>query len=362
MNLTHKIEILPNKKQQVIIHKACGTARFTYNYALKQYESIYNEYKLDNNKPKPNILQIKKEFNKIKETEFPWIYESPKDANQQPFANLKTAFTRFFKGKSKYPKLKKKKTNESFYVSNDKFKLNEKEVNLPIIGKVKMREKLRFIGKIANATISKIANKFYININVELSENYKRNRINNGKIGLDLGIIDFVTDSNGKKVKAPKPLKRYNKVLKRTQRRLSKKKIGSKNRKKAKMKLNKLHFRISNIRNDFLHKLSTNICRENQIINIENLKVSNMIKNHKLAKAISDLSWYTFRTMLEYKCKLYENTLNLLDTFYASSKLCFNCGNKKTNLSLADREYNCDICKICIDRDVNAAINILNYI
>jgi putative transposase len=362
MNLTHKIEIKPNKKQQVIINKACGTARFTYNYALKQYQSIYNQHKVDNNNPKPNINEIKKEFNRIKESEFSWIYDSPKDANQQPFANLKTAFNRFFKGTSKYPKLKKKKHNESFYISNDKFKLNEKEVILPLIGKVKMREKLRFNGKIANATISKVANKFYININVELDQNYKRDRTSNNKIGLDLGIIDFVTDSNGKKVKAPKPLKRYNKVLKRTQRRLSKKKIGSNNRQKAKMKLNKLHFRISNIRNDFLHKLSTNICRENQIINIENLKVSNMIKNHKLAKAISDLSWHSFKIMLEYKCKLYLNKLNIIDTFYPSSKLCSNCGNKKTGLSLADREYNCDVCKFCIDRDINAAINIYNYV
>jgi putative transposase len=362
MNLTHKIEILPNKKQQVIINKACGTARFTYNYALKKHEEIYNKYKEDNNNPKPNINEIKKEFNKIKESQFPWIYESPKDANQQPFTNLKTAFDRFFKGKSKYPKLKKKKHNESFYISNDKFKLNEKEVTLPIIGKVKMREKLRFNGKIANATITKVANKFYININVQLNEDYKRTRISNNKIGIDLGIIDFIVDNNGKKVKAPKPLKRYNKVLKRTQRRLSKKKLNSNNRKKAKMKLNKLHFRISNIRNDFLHKLSTNICRENQIINIENLKVSNMMKNHKLAKAISDLSWHSFRTMLEYKCQLYLNKLNIIDTFYASSKLCSNCGNKKINLGLADREYNCDICGICIDRDINAAINIFNYV
>jgi putative transposase len=362
MNLSHKIEILPNKKQQVIINKACGTARFAYNYALKQYELIYNQHKENNNNPKPNINEIKKEFNRIKEEQFPWIYDSPKDANQQPFANLKVAFNRFFKGQSKYPKLKKKKHNESFYVSNDRITINEKELTLPIIGKVKMREKLRFNGKIANATISKIANKFYININVELDENYKRDRTNDNKIGLDLGIIDFVVDNNGKKVKAPKPLKRYNKILKRTQRRLSKKKKGSNNRHKAKMKLNKLHFRISNIRNDFLHKLSTNICRENQTINIENLKVSNMIKNHKLAKAISDLSWHEFRRQLEYKCKLYENKLNIIDTFYPSSKLCSNCGNKKTDLSLADREYNCDICGICIDRDINAAINIFNCI
>lgn len=361
MNLVHKIEILPNKKQQVIINKACGIARFTYNYALKEHQNLYNKYKENNNNPKPNINEIKKEFNRIKESKFPWIYDCPKDANQQPFANLKLAFNRFFKGQSKYPKLKKKKHNESFYISNDQFKLNEKEVTLPLIGKVKMREKLRFNGKIMSATISKIANKFYISINVEFDENYKRTRISNNKIGIDLGVIDFVTTNNGKKVKAPKPLKRYNKVLKRTQRRLSKKKIGSKNRHKAKMKLNKLHFRISNIRNDFLHKLSTNICCENQTINIENLKVSNMMKNHKLAKVISDLSWYEFRRQLEYKCKLYENKLNIIDTFYASSKLCSNCGNKKIDLNLAEREYNCDVCKACIDRDINAAINIFNY-
>lgn len=362
MNLTHKIEIRPNKKQQEIINKSCGVSRFAYNYALKKYELIYKKHKEDKNNPKPNIYEIKKEFNKIKESEFPWIYECPKDANQQPFTNLKNAFTKFFKGKSKYPKLKKKKHNESFYISNDQFKLNEKEVTLPLIGKVKMREKLRFNGKICNATISKIANKFYISINVELNKDYKRTRISNNKIGIDLGIIDFITDNNGKKIKAPKPLKRYNKVLKRRQRRLSKKKIGSNNRRKAKMKLNKLHFRISNIRNDFLHKLSNNICCENQTINIENLKVKNMIKNHKLAKSISDLSWFEFRRQLEYKCQLYLNKLNIIDTFYPSSKLCSNCGNKKTNLNLDEREYNCDICKICIDRDINAAINILNYI
>lgn len=357
MQIAHKIEIKPNKSQIQLLRKACGCARFTYNWALNAWQHMYQAHKVDKTLPKPNANLIKKEFNKIKKTQFPWIYESPKDANQQPFANLNNAFTRFFKKLGKFPKFKKKKNNESFYVSNDKFKIIDQTIQLPIIGKVPLTEKLRFQGKIINATVSTQGGKWFVSIVVD-SVVVKKKKIKKQVVGIDLGLINFATLEDGKKFKSPKPLKKYEKILKRRQRQYSKKQVGSNNKFKSAMKLNKLHYKISCKRKDFLHKLSTKICCENQVICLENLKVQNMMKNHKLAKAISDTGWSEFRRQIQYKSQIYGNDVVVADQFYASSKTCSNCGCKKKELSLKDRVFVCDICNFKIDRDVNAARNL----
>lgn len=357
MQLAHKIEIKPNGTQEQKLLQACGCARFAYNWALAKWQSMYEAWKLDNSLPKPNANRIKKEFNGIKAEQFPWIYYSPKDANQQAFTNLDQAFKRFFKKKAKFPKFKKSKSKKSFYVSNDKFKIKENIITLPKIGEVKLTEQLRFSGKILSATISKVAHKWFASIQVETNIKPQTAHVNQ-VIGVDLGLTSFVTLSTGEIVESPKPLKKYTKLLKLRQRQHSKKIKGSNNRSKSAMLLSRLHYKISCQRNDFLHKLSTMMCRENQTICLEKLKVKNMMKNHCLARSISDAGWSEFRRQIEYKAKIYGNDIVFADTFYPSSKTCSGCGHKKNNLSLKDRVFLCESCGLEIDRDLNAAMNL----
>jgi putative transposase len=357
MQITHKIEIKPTKDQETQLEKACGCARFAYNWGLNKWKQMYDDWKKNNTLQKPNANLIKKEFNSIKESQFPWIYDSPKDANQQPFANLDKAFKKFFKKEAKFPKFKKKKGKSSFYISNDKFKIKDKVITLPKIGEVKLTELLRFDGKIVSGTIKKHAHKWFVSITVETNV-VKQKTILNSVIGIDLGLINFATLSNGEFYESPKPLKRSTKKLKTKQRQLSKKAIGSNNFKKKAMQLGRLHYKVNCQRSDFLHKLSTQTCRENQTICLENLQVKNMMKNHKLARSISDAGWSEFVRQIEYKSKIFGNEVIFADRFYPSSKTCSNCGSKKTTLSLKERDFNCEICNFSIDRDLNAAINI----
>ena len=357
MQLAHKIEMKPNKKQEQKLLQSCGCARFAYNWALAKWKEMYEAWKLDNSLPKPKAYLIKKEFNKIKKQEFPWIYESPKDANQQPFANLNQAFARFFKKKAKFPNFKKSKDKKSFYVSNDKFKVIEKYIFLPKIGKIKLTEELRFKGKIVGATISKIAHKWFVSVQVDTNIS-KEKKVTNEVVGVDLGLNHFATFSNGEVADSPKPLRKYAKLLAKRQRQHSKKLIGSNNRKRTAMKLAKLHFKIKCQRHDFLHKLSTKICRENQTICMEKLKVKNMMANHKLARSISDAGWFEFRRQIEYKAKLFDNNVVFADTFYPSSKTCSGCGFVNKNLTLKDRVFICIVCNSEMDRDLNASINL----
>ena len=357
MILSHKIEMNPNKTQVTKLLKACGCARFSYNWGLNKWNEMYVSWKGNNTLPRPNAFLIKKEFNKIKETEFPWIYESCKDANQQPFTNLGKAFTKFFKTKKGHPQFKKKSGKKSFYVSNDKFKISENIIVLPLIGEINLKEKLRFEGSIVSCTISFEASKWFASINLDLSK-FKKEKINkNEVVGVDLGLNSFATLSDGSSFKAPKPLKKYSNKLKVLQRKHSRKQKGSKNKEKSRIKLSKLHYKIKSIRNDFLHKLSTKICSENQTIVLEDLKVINMLKNHKLAKSISDVSWAEFRRQIQYKSEIYDNKIIIANTYYPSSKTCSKCDEVNHNLNLSDRIYKCS-CGLEIDRDLNASLNL----
>lgn len=363
MILAHKTGLDLNNKQKTYMAKACGAARFAYNWALHEWKSMYKLYKEDNSNPCPNEGLLRKKLNSIKRKEFPWMLDITKSAVQMAIIHLGIAYKRFFKKISKYPKPKKKGHHDSFTITNEQFKVKGDKLWIPKLGWVRLAEELRFDGKLMSATISRKAEQWFVSFQIEVSNEqyYAENQSYNGNvIGVDLGINTLATLSNGDKYQAPKPLKNNLKKLKQLQKNLSRKQKGSKNRVKARNKLAKLHLRISNIRNDCLNKLTTKLVEKYDIIVIENLNVKGMMSNHKLARAISDLGFYTFKSMLQYKAHRYGKQVIIADRYFASSKLCSDCGHKLESLPLSIREWNCPNCGCVHDRDINAAINLRN--
>ena len=353
-NLAHPIRLYPTKAQEVFFRKACGASRVSYNYGLQEYKKILD------NKGKPKILEIKKQFNKDKKALFPWMSETNKDANQQPFTNLQTAFNNFFKKRACFPRFKKRGIDDSFYISNDRFSVDKNKYKVPKLGWVKGAEELRFHGKITSATIKRRANYWFVVVSF-LTEKTFMTCENQEVVGVDLGIKTLATLSNGLKIDSKNPLRRKLQKLKHLQRKLSRKVKGSSNRKKQIMRVAKLYYEISCIRKDCLDKLTTYLCKNFKVICIEDLNVKGMLKNHKLALSISDMGFGEFKRQLEYKNKQYDNQILLVERFYPSSKTCSCCGHVKDTLLLSERAYFCENCGEVIDRDLNAAINLRNY-
>jgi putative transposase len=353
-NLAHTIRLYPTKTQETFFKKACGCARVAYNYGLGEYKKQLDA----GNKPK--VFDIKKQFNQYKKTLYPWMSETNKDANQQPFTNLQNAFSRFFKKQAKFPVFKKKGIKDSFYISNDKFYVEDKQFWIPKLGWVKGAEFLRFNGKITSATVKRKANYWFVVVSVE-TKNTRTTCENQAVVGVDLGIKTLATLSDGKVIESVHSLRRRLGRLKLLQRWLSRKVKGSSNRRKAIQCVSKIHYEVACLRKDILDKLTTYLCENYQVICIEDLNVSGMIKNHKLALSISDMGFGEFRRQLEYKSVLNGNTLIFADRWFPSSKICSGCGTVKETLLLSDREYICEVCGMVIDRDLNAAINLKNY-
>ena len=353
----YKYRLYPNKKQQEYLAKTFGCTRFVYNQMLADRIKSYEENKeLDIKAIKyPTPAQYKKEYEWLKEV------DSLALANAQ--INLDKAYKNFFRDKSVgFPKFKSKKTNRFSYTTNNQggnIHIKDKIVKLPKVGYIKIKQHREFIGLIKSCTISKTpSNKYFISILVD-TENITPPRLDT-KIGIDLGIKEFAITSDGEMFSNPKNLKKSEKRLTKLQRDLSRKKKGSNNRNKARLKVAKMHEKISKQRKDYLHKISNYITNENQVIVIEDLKVSNMIKNHKLAKSIADVSWFEFRRQLEYKCAWKGRELIIAPSNYASSQLCSNCGNKSSQTKdLSCRTYVCPVCGMVMDRDINASKNLL---
>ncbi|UYZ67837.1 transposase [Moraxella bovis] len=310
---------------------------------------------------------MRKQLNAIKRTQFPFMLEVTKCSPQLAIMQLGDAFKRFFKGESGYPQFRKKGINDRFSLSNDQFKLKLKKdkpfIQIPNLGLVKMRENLRLDGKILSAKVFTKGGKWFVSIAVELQDlpnHLLPKEKTNKSVGIDLGITDLATLSTGEKIQAPKPLKNKLKKLQRLSKQLSRKQKGSNNREKAKTKLSRLHYQISCIRKDFLHKLSTNLVKKFDVICLENLNIKGMVKNHKLARSINDLGFYEFKRQLIYKANQWGKTLKELDRFYPSSKTCSCCGVKLDELPLSVRNWTCPNCNKNHDRDINASLNILN--
>jgi putative transposase len=348
----HKIRIFPTKEQEIYLMKACGTSRFAYNWALSKWKEQY-EAGL-----KPNKGSLNKILNSTKREEFPWMMEVTKCVPQRAIKDLGSAFDRFFEKKGGYPKFKKKGQKDSFYFDNTTGKIIGKELFVPKLKlPIKCSEERRFTGKIMSYTISRDVDRWYVSITVETDYKLERKE-NRGIVGIDLGIKTLATLSDGVVFETKKFYHKAEKKLKKLQRRLSKKQKGSANRAKAKLKLARQHRRIRLARKDYLHQITTFVVTHYNKVVIEDLNVKGMVKNHKLAKAISNMGFGTFRSMLESKAKDTSCEIIVADRFFASSKLCSKCGNKKVDLKLSDRIYCCSKCGLEIDRDLNASINL----
>lgn len=361
MLLVHKIELKVNNKQATYFAKACGVARFAYNWALGEWQKQYKAGQ------KPNEINLRKYLNSIKSEQFPWMLEVTKVAPQQAIKNLGTAFQRFFNHQGKYPKFKKKGIHDSFRADNgpakvgsDAVRIIDKKMKLPRIGWVRLKEKLRFTGQVKSVVISRRANRWYAGISVDTTE-LNQVRKNQGIVGVDLGIKTLATLSTGEQIVGPRAHKQLLTRLRKYSKKLSRCKKGSKSYKKARLKLSKTHAKIRDIRIDNLHKLTTDLALRFNTIGIEDLNINGMVRNKKLARHIMDGSFYEFRRQLEYKAKWYGSTVVVVGRFYPSSKLCHCCNCINQELKLSDRQWRCSNCNKLHDRDINAAINIANY-
>jgi putative transposase len=319
-----------------------------YNWGLSAWKA---EYEAGN---KPTGRGLKKQFNAIKHTDTPWIAEVTKCVVDTAFENLNTAFRNFFRTKNgkSYPKFHKKGVKDSFTVDNTKFAVDGKRIRIPKLGWVRMTEELRFDGKLMSATVKKRAGKWFVSIAVETTDAVSENQAT-GAVGIDLGVKTLATLSDGTVFENPKTYYKYDKQLRRTQKSLSRKKKGSKNRAKAKLKLSKIHYRVNCVVDDYTHKMTRHVADNYNTVVLENLNVKGMLKNRHLSKAVSRSNFHKIKQFLQYKC----GDVRLVDRFYPSSKTCSSCGRIK-DMPLHLRTYECE-CGLRLDRDLNAAINIL---
>jgi putative transposase len=382
--VVHKIALDPNQEQETYFRKAAGCARFAYNWALAEWREQYEAG------GKPNECSLRRLLNAIKAEKFPWLLEVSKNVIQQAIKNLGAAFSHFFRRLEEYrhepdprrkkrlgrklgsPKFKKKgRCRDAFRTDNgtskeqpDAVRVDGICVVLPKIGRIRMRERLRFAGRVKSAVVSRTADRWFVSLSVEVPDEVLP-RKNHAVVSVDLGIATLATVSDGRDpYEAPRPLRELAKKRRRLGQALARKrgpgpgKTPSKNFLKAKRRLARLEARIANIRIDATHGATTDLCRTCAHIVLEDLSVQGLLANHKLANSLADVGFSEFRRQVEYKAKWYACTVQFAPRFFPSSKMCSQCGQINDNLKLSDRIWTCPACGTTHDRDLNAARNL----
>ena len=409
----HKIRLNPTPEQEMYLRRACGTRRFVYNWGLAQWKMQYQEYKEGKREKKPTANALKKHFQAIRAQEFPWTFETTKCVIEGAFEDLGDAFSRFFKGQNHYPTFKKKnKSRESFSIANDKFSFGDHWIVVPVLGqflmgqqqangtlptqirnkqkykrglgKINMAESLRFVVadpnknvgiwrnarkkvscssvNILGATIGLSGGSWYVSIHMEVPAVPVVNT--NPVVGIDVGIKESAIVSDGRRFENQKPLATSLKQLKHLSRQFSRKqydpqtKRGSKNRERLRVKIARLHGKITHIREDAHHKLTSEMARTCSVVGLEDLHVKGMFKNRTLARALADAGLGQVLQFFETKMHAVGGQAIFVNRFFPSTKQCSGCGHVKKRMPLTYRTYCCLKCGLVMDRDLNAAMNL----
>ena len=356
---SYRFEIDPNNRQRTLLAKHAGCARFAFNWGLEQRIRRFHAEK--GTARFTSAFNQHRELNRLKQTHFPWLYEVSKCAPQEALRDLERAFKNFWRGCKSgedigFPKFKKKGRHDSFRLTGT-IRVFAKVIQLPRLGRLRLKEAPKISGRILSATVTHKANRWFVSLAIEETQPIPP-PVSGPIIGVDLGIHTLATLSNGIQNTNPRPLARKLRKLRRLSRKLACCQQGSKNRRKILHRIAKLHWRIANTRLDTLHKLTTYLAKNHSRIGIEELCVMGMLQNKKLSRAIADAGFSIFVRQLKYKTNWYGSQLVIAPRFFPSSKRCSSCGHIKPFLSLRERIYRCDKCGLVINRDLNASYNL----